>query len=135
MSYSLPQRLAAESLGTGLLVATVVGSGIMAERLLEGAGLALLANTIATGAILFVLIAALGGVSGAHFNPVVSMIFAIRREIEWSAAGWFAIAQLAGGVAGSCSRMRCSSSPCCSFRTVGEPDLPNGFRKGSPPSR
>lgn len=102
MTYSLPQRLAAEGLGTGLLVATVVGSGIMAENLAGGAiGLALLANTIATGAILFVLITAFGPVSGAHLNPVVSAVFSLRREIDWSVAGFFALAQIGGGICGT----------------------------------
>jgi glycerol uptake facilitator-like aquaporin len=100
--YSLPQRLAAEALGTGMLVATVVGSGIMAEGM-AGANeaVALLANSIATGAILYVLITALGPVSGAHFNPAVSAVFALRREIPWALAAAFAATQVAGGVAGT----------------------------------
>lgn len=102
MSYSLVQRLFAEALGTCLLVATVVGSGIMAETLADGNdAVALLGNTIATGAILYVLIATLGPVSGAHFNPVVSAVFALRREIAWVAAVSFMLAQIVGGVAGT----------------------------------
>lgn len=102
MTYSLPQRLAAEGLATGLLVATVVGSGIMAETLTgEDSGLALLANTVATGAILFVLITAFGPVSGAHLNPVVSIVFALRRETGWSSAGFFALVQIGGGICGT----------------------------------
>lgn len=94
--------LAAEFIGTAMLVATVVGSGIMAERLSDGnAALALLCNTVATGAILYVLIQALGPVSGAHFNPVVSAVFALRREIGWSTAALFAIIQIVGGIAGT----------------------------------
>ena len=77
----LPVRLAAEFLGTLLLVTAVVGSGIMAERLTNDAALALLANTIATAAILVVLITILAPVSGAHFNPAVSLVFAVRREL------------------------------------------------------
>ncbi|MCB2045882.1 MAG: aquaporin [Novosphingobium sp.] len=85
-----------------MLVATVVGSGIMAETLSAGnAGVALLANAIATGAILYVLITALGPVSGAHFNPVVSAVFALRREIGWPTACLFALVQIAGGCAGT----------------------------------
>ena len=77
----LGRRLAAETLGTGLLVATVVGSGIMADLLTADTALALLANTMATGAVLVVLVSILGPLSGAHFNPAVSLIFALRREL------------------------------------------------------
>lgn len=101
MSYSIAQRIAAEAMGTALLVATVVGSGIMAETLSGGnVAVALLANTLATGAILYVLITALGPVSGAHFNPVVSAVFASRREISWKIALAFTLAQIAGGIGG-----------------------------------
>lgn len=102
MSYSAVQRGAAEALGTGLLVATVIGSGIMAETLAGGNdAVALLCNTIATGAILYVLITTLGPVSGAHLNPVVSVVFAARREIGWGTAFAFSAAQVAGGIAGT----------------------------------
>lgn len=102
MSYSLSQRIAAEALGTCLLVAVVVGSGIMAETLSGGSeAVALLANTIATGAILYVLITALGPVSGAHFNPVVSAVFALRRELGWGTALAFSAAQVVGGIGGT----------------------------------
>lgn len=102
MSYTAYQRWGAEFLGSLLLVATVVGSGIMAETLAgENAAVALPANTIATGAMLYVLITALGPVSGAHFNPVVSAVFALRRELTWGAAGAFVLVQIAGGVAGT----------------------------------
>jgi glycerol uptake facilitator-like aquaporin len=94
------RRLAGEALGTGLLLATVVGSGIMAERLTEDVALALLSNTIATGAILFVLITILGPVSGGHFNPAVSLVAALRRELTWHEAALYGVAQVAGGVAG-----------------------------------
>lgn len=94
--------LAAEAVGTALLVATVVGSGIMAEQLSGGnAGIALLGNTIATGAILYVLITLFGPVSGAHFNPVVTAVFALRREISVATALSFVAAQIAGGIAGT----------------------------------
>lgn len=102
MHYSIGQRIASEVLGTGLLVATVVGSGIMAETISSGnMALALLANTIATGAILYVLITMLGPVSGAHFNPVVSLVFALRRELPVAVALVFVAAQIAGGVSGA----------------------------------
>lgn len=97
----LPRRLTAEALGTGILVATVVGSGIMAETLTADVALALLANTIATGAILVVLIATLGPISGAHFNPVVSLVFALRRELPARDAGLYALVQVLGGAAGA----------------------------------
>ncbi|RCW86112.1 aquaporin [Phyllobacterium bourgognense] len=97
----LSRRLAAEALGTAMLVATVLGSGIMADRLTNDVALSLLGNTIPTGAILVVLITILGPISGAHFNPAVTMVFALRREMEPNAAVLYIIAQIAGGVAGS----------------------------------
>lgn len=97
----LPRRLVAEVLGTGILVATVVGSGIMAETLTSDVALALLANTIATGAILVVLISTLGPISGAHFNPAVSLVFALRRELPAQEAGLYALMQVIGGIAGA----------------------------------
>lgn len=116
MTYTMGQRLAAEGLATGLLVATVVGSGIMAETLAgEDIGLALLANTIATGAILFVLITAFGPVSGAHLNPVVSMTFALRREIGWSSAALFMLAQIGGGICGTLLAHAMFSEPLLQF--------------------
>lgn len=100
--FDLPRRLVAETLGTGLLVATVVGSGIMAARLAGDAGaLALLCNTIPTGAILVVLITILGPVSGAHFNPAVSAALALRRELPTSELLPYVLAQIVGGLAGS----------------------------------
>lgn len=102
MTEPFPRKLASEGLGTLLLVATVVGSGIMAETLAGGnIGIALLANTIATGAILYVLITMLGPVSGAHFNPAVTLAFLLRREIAVSAAIAFVAVQALGGVGGA----------------------------------
>lgn len=102
MTYSAAQRIAAEALGTAILVSAVVGSGIMAQSLSSGNdALALLANTIATGAILYVLIMALGPVSGAHLNPAVSAVFALRGEITWALALTFAVAQVVGGIGGT----------------------------------
>ena len=99
MAFDLRRRLAAESLGTGILVATVVGSGIMADRLTDDVGLALLGNTLPTGAILVVLITILGPISGAHFNPAVTFVFALRREIAANAALAYVAAQVLGGIA------------------------------------
>lgn len=102
MTHGPGQRLAAEAIGSGLLVATVIGSGIMAENLAQGlAALALLANTLATGAMLFVLVTILGPVSGAHFNPAVSMVFALRREMRWRAALGYLPAQVGGAMVGA----------------------------------
>jgi len=100
-AYDLRRRLAAEAAGTGVLVTTVVGSGIMAETLTKDVALALLGNTLPTGAILVVLITILGPVSGAHFNPAVSLVFALRRELEARDAFFYVFAQIAGGIAGT----------------------------------
>ena len=100
-AYGLPRRLAAETLGTALLVATVVGSGIMAETLTHDVALALLGNTIATGAILVVLITVLGPISGARFNPAVSLVFALKGELPGAEAALYTAAQLAGGILGT----------------------------------
>lgn len=99
--FDTPRRLSAELLGTALLLAIVIGSGIMGERLAGGnAAIALLGNTLATGAGLVVLITIFGPLSGAHFNPAVTLVFATRREIGWSQAGAYVVAQLAGAVLG-----------------------------------
>ncbi len=99
--FDLPRRIAAEALGTALLVATVVGSGIMAESLTRDVALALLGNTIPTGAILVVLITTLGPISGAHFNPAVTLVFALRRELPMREALVYVGAQIIGGIAGT----------------------------------
>ena len=99
---NLPRRLVAEALGTGFLVATVVGSGIMAAKLAGGnQALALLCNTLPTGAILVVLITVLGPVSGAHLNPAVSAALALRRELPTGELPFYVLAQITAGVAGS----------------------------------
>jgi glycerol uptake facilitator-like aquaporin len=96
------RRLAAEVLGSAMLTGVVVGSGILAEQLSGGNdAVALLGNTAATGAILFVLISALGPVSGAHFNPAVSLVMALRRELGAGAAFLYVVAQVLGCVAGA----------------------------------
>jgi len=102
MSEPLSRRLLAEALGTAVLVATVVGSGIMAERLAGGnQAVALLGNTIPTGAILVVLITIFAPVSGAHFNPAVSLVFASRGELPWREVAPYIILQCLGGIAGT----------------------------------
>ena len=100
-SVSLPKRLVAESLGTAFLLAAVVGSGIMAQRLAGGNGaLALLCNTLPTGAIFAVLILTFGPISGAHFNPAVSLAFSLRRELPWPDMATYIAAQIVGGMIG-----------------------------------
>ena len=101
-SEPLPRRLAAEGLGAFFLFACVIGSGIMAERLSAGNdAVALLANTLATGAILFVLITMLGPISGAHMNPAVSLVAAARRDLGWPDAGAYILVQLGCGILGA----------------------------------
>src|SRR5471032_653932 len=97
----LARRLTAEALGTALLVAGVVGSGIMAQNLTHDMALALLCNAIATGALLTVLILIFAPVSGAHFNPAVTLALFARREIGMIDAGLYVIAQIVGGVLGT----------------------------------
>ena len=99
--FDLPRRLVAEALGTGLLVATVVGSGIMAESLTRDVALTLLGNTLPTGAILVVLITILGPISGAHLNPAVSLVFALKGELAPREALLYILAQIAGGILGT----------------------------------
>ncbi|MEA3048712.1 MAG: hypothetical protein QOG84_548 [Sphingomonadales bacterium] len=101
-SPGLGRRLAAEGLGAFFLFATVIGSGIMAENLSRGNdAIALLGNTLATAAMLFVLIAMLGPISGAHMNPAVSLVAASRRELAWRDAGLYALVQLGFGILGA----------------------------------
>jgi glycerol uptake facilitator-like aquaporin len=96
----LARRAAAEALGTGLLAATVTGSGIMAETLTHDMALALLANTLATGAMLVVLITILGPISGAHFNPAISLVFFLKRDLSIWVAALYTAAQILGGILG-----------------------------------
>src|SRR5580658_690984 len=99
--FDLKRRLAVETLGTALLLAVVIGSGIMGERLAGGnVALALLGNTLATGAALVVLITVFGPISGAHFNPAVTLAFAIRGEIGWARAFAYVAVQTAAAIAG-----------------------------------
>jgi len=99
--FDLLRRLVSEALGTALLVATVVGSGIMAESLTKDVALALLGNTLATGAMLVVLITILGPISGAHFNPAVTLIFTLKRDLGLREAVSYMVMQIAGGLIGT----------------------------------
>ncbi len=102
MKISLARRTAAEFLGTAFLVAAVIGSGIMADRLSNGnVALALLANTIATGAALVALIAAFGPISGAHLNPVVSLMDAMEKGLSWGETPYYVLGQILGGIFGT----------------------------------
>lgn len=101
MAFDLSRRLVAEALGTAMLVATVVGSGIMADRLTDDVALSLLGNTLPTGAILVVLITILGPISGAHFNPAVTLVFALRGELPIRDGAAYVLAQIVGGVLGT----------------------------------
>jgi len=101
-AIGIGQRLAAEALGTALLVAVVIGSGIMAERLAAGiAAVALLGNTLATGAALVVLISVIGPISGAHFNPAVTLYLTLRRQAAAGLLIPYMAVQIAGGLAGA----------------------------------
>ena len=100
--FDLKRRLFSEGLGTAMLVAVVIGSGIMSESLAGGNdAIALLGNTLATGAALVVLILIFGPISGAHFNPVVSLSFALQRQLPWPEFLTYTIVQIIGGVAGA----------------------------------
>jgi len=116
-SFDLSRRLAAEALGTAILVATVVGSGIMAESLTKDVALALLCNTLPTGAILAVLITVIGPVSGAHFNPAVTLVFTGRRELPVNEAALYITAQIAGGIAGTVAAHLMFALPLIGFST------------------
>ncbi len=101
MQFTLSRKVVSEALGTMLLVATVVGSGIMADNLTDDVALALLGNTLATGAILVVLITIFGPVSGAHFNPAVTLVFTLLRDMTWRECALYMAAQVTGGIAGT----------------------------------
>lgn len=101
MTFDLTRRLAAEALGTMLLVCTVVGSGIMADQLSDDVAVSLMGNTIPTGAILVVLITLLGPISGAHFNPAVTFAFALKGQISIAESAQYMVAQIIGGILGA----------------------------------
>src|SRR5580704_1306861 len=102
MTHALLRKIVAEFVGTGFLVAAVVGSGIMGERLAGGnVAIALLANTIATGATLLVVILTFGPISGGHFNPAVTLVDAMERGVPWTVAACYISAQCAGGICGA----------------------------------
>lgn len=115
----LARSLTAEGLGTAFLLATVVGSGIMAQKLAGNSpALALLGNTLPTGAILVVLILIFGPVSGAHLNPAVSLAFALRGELPWPESAAYIVAQVVGGVAGVWAAHLMFELPLLQFSTT-----------------
>lgn len=102
MTHTLARRIVAELVGTGFLVAAVVGSGIMGERLAGGnVAIALLANTIATGTALAALIFTFGPISGAHLNPAVTIADALERGVSWTVAAWYVPSQFVGAICGA----------------------------------
>jgi glycerol uptake facilitator-like aquaporin len=122
-AFDLPRRLSAEALGTALLVATVVGSGIMADRLTDDVALTLLGNTLPTGAILVVLITVFGPLSGAHFNPAVTLAFALKRDISPQQALSYVGAQVTGGIAGTVAAHLMFALPLFELSTTGRSGL------------
>jgi glycerol uptake facilitator-like aquaporin len=118
MTHTLLRKIISEFLGTGFLVAAVVGSGIMGERLAAGnVAIALLANTIATGAALFALILTFGPISGGHFNPAVTFVDAMDRGVSWMVAACYIPAQCAGGICGAVAAHLMFGLPAISVST------------------
>jgi glycerol uptake facilitator-like aquaporin len=127
-TFDAARRLIAEALGTALLLAIVIGSGIMGERLAGGnTALALLGNTLATGAGLVVLITIFGPVSGAHFNPVVSLAFLVRRELPLGLALAYVLAQIGGGVLGAFAAHAMFNLPILEVSTKVRAGLPQAW--------
>lgn len=126
-TFNLARRVTAEGLGTGLLVATVVGSGIMAETLTRDVALQLLGNTLPTGAILVVLITILGPISGAHFNPVVTLAFAWLGDFKWGDVFPYLVAQVIGGVIGVVIAHAMFDLSLIAFSTKVRTGIPNWF--------
>lgn len=128
----LARRLAAEGIGSFLLFATVIGSGIMAENLAAGnEAIALWANTAATGAMLFVLITMFGPVSGAHFNPAVSLVAALDRNLTWRDAALYTLVQLAFGIAGAWAAHLMFELPALQLSVKARTGWGNGWAKAS----
>ncbi len=134
MGATASQKLFAETLGTALLLAVVIGSGIMAERLAGGnAAIALLANTLATVSGLYVLIEVFGPVSGAHFNPAVSLVMASRAELAWSLLAPYVLSQLVGAMLGAWLAHAMFDTSILQFSTRVRAVRANGLPKGWPP--
>ncbi|MGY3444976.1 MULTISPECIES: aquaporin [unclassified Bradyrhizobium] len=125
--FDLSRRLAAEGVGTLLLVATVVGSGIMAETLTKDVALALLGNTLPTGAILVVLITIFGPISGAHFNPAVTLVFILKGELRLPHAAQYVAAQMLGGILGTMVAHGMFGLPLLEFSVKARTGFPQWF--------
>jgi len=121
------QKLLSEALGTALLLIGVVGSGIMAQSLTDDMALALLANAIATGCVLYLLITTLGPISGAHFNPVVTLMFALRRDIPPTQALAFVAVQIIAGILGVWFAHAMFDLPILQISTTARTGLPQGL--------
>lgn len=130
MTPALWRRFAAEALGTLLLVGTVIGSGILADNVSADDGVSLLGNTIATAGMLAVLILALGPVSGAHFNPAVTLVMALRRELPAVDAAAYVLAQCVGAVAGAVLAHAMFALPLIQVATHDRSGLPTAFSDG-----
>jgi glycerol uptake facilitator-like aquaporin len=118
MTHTLPRKIVAEFVGSGFLVAAVVGSGIMGERLAGGnVAIALLTNAIATGAALFALVLTFGPISGGHFNPAVTFVDAMERGVSWMVAACYIPAQCTGGVCGAIAAHLMFGLPAISVST------------------
>lgn len=129
--FDLPRRLAAEALGTAMLLAIVIGSGIMGERLSGGnVAVALLGNTVSTGAGLFVLISIFGPVSGAHFNPVVTLAFALKRELTLPTTVVYVAAQVIGAILGVWAAHLMFGEPMVQVSTKAREGLAQAFSEG-----
>jgi glycerol uptake facilitator-like aquaporin len=127
-AFSVSQRLTAEALGTALLLAVVVGSGIMGQRLAGGNdAIALLGNTLATGAALVVLVTVFGPISGAHFNPVVTAMFAAKRELSLRLAAAYMAVQVVAGILGVWAAHLMFAEPVLQVSTKARDGLPQGF--------
>jgi len=129
-SFDLPRRLTAELLGTAILVATVVGSGVMATNLTHDVALQLLGNTLPTGAILVVLITIFGPISGAHFNPAVSAVFMAKGELPRAEAASYVAAQVIGGVLGTLIAHAMFALPAVEFSLKIRTGGPQWFSEG-----
>jgi glycerol uptake facilitator-like aquaporin len=130
LAFNLPRRLTVELLGTALLVATVVGSGIMAVNLTRDVALQLLGNMLPTGAILIVLITILGPISGAHFNPAVSLVFMAKGKLPPHETGLYSLAQIVGAIAGSMTAHLMFALPILEFSAKVRTGGPQWFAEG-----